>query len=48
MIPIETYSFFEIFDVDSLQELMDSLSASLQVGISIRSPQGERFTADSD
>lgn len=27
---------------------MDSLSVSLQVGISIRSPQGERFTADSD
>ena len=27
MIPIETYSFFEIFDVDSLQELMDSLGS---------------------
>lgn len=48
MIRINTYTFFDIFDVDSLQELMDSLSVSLQVGISIRSPQGERFTADSD
>ena len=48
MIPINTYTFYDIFDVDSLQKLMDSLSLSLQVGISIRSPQGERFTADSD
>lgn len=48
MIPIDTYTFYDLFDVDSLQELMDSLSVSLQVGISIRSPQGQRFTADSD
>lgn len=48
MIPIDTYTFYDIFDVDSLQKLVDSLSVSLQVGISIRSPQGERFTADSE
>lgn len=48
MIPINTYTFYDIFDVDSLQRLTDSLSASLQVGISIRSPQGERFTSDSN
>lgn len=47
MIPINTYTFHDIFDINSLQKLMDSLSASLQVGISIRSPQGERFTNDS-
>lgn len=48
VITINTYTFFDIFDVDSLQRLTDSLSASLQVGISIRSPQGERYTSDSD
>lgn len=48
VIPINTYTFHDIFDINALQKLMDSLSASLQVGISIRSPQGERLTADSD
>lgn len=48
MIPINTYTFRDIFDIDALQKLMDSLSASLQIGISIRSPQGERLTSDSE
>lgn len=43
-----TYSFYDIFDVEALQKLMDSLSSTLQVGISIRGPHGERFTRDSD
>lgn len=47
VITINTYTFYDIFDLDSLQRLVDSLSVSLQVGISIRSPQGERITADS-
>ncbi len=42
------YSFSDIFDTDDLQKLMDSLSATLKVGISIRGPHGERFTRDSD
>ncbi len=42
------YSFSDIFDIDELQKLMDSLSATLKVGISIRGPHGERFTRDSD
>lgn len=48
MIPINTYTYRDIFDMNVLQKLMDSLSASLQIGISIRSPQGERLTADSE
>lgn len=45
---MDTYTFQDIFDVDFLQKLADSLSATLQVGISIRSPQGEPITKDSD
>lgn len=45
---MDTYTFQDIFDMDFLQKLVDSLSATLQVGISIRGPQGERFTKDSD
>lgn len=39
--------FNEIFDMETLQRLMDSLSKSLEVGLCIRSPQGERLTEDS-
>lgn len=45
---MDTYTFQDLFDMDFLQKLVDSLSATLQVGISIRGPQGERFTKDSD
>lgn len=45
---MDKYSFYDLFDIDSLQKLMDSLSSTLQVGISIRSPEGERFTEDSN
>ena len=45
---MDTYTFQDLFDIDFLQKLVDSLSATLQVGISIRGPQGERFTRDSD
>ena len=45
---MDTYNFQDIFDMEFLQKLVDSLSATLQVAISIRSPQGERFTKDSD
>ncbi len=45
---MDTYTFQDIFDMDFLQKLIDSLSVALQVGISIRGPRGERFTKDSD
>lgn len=45
---MDTYTFQDIFDIEFLQKLIDSLSVALQVGISIRGPRGERFTRDSD
>lgn len=45
---MNTYTFYDIFDTDSLQKLMDSLSTALHVGVRIRGPQGEIFTNDSD
>ncbi len=45
---MDAYTFREIYDMDTLQKLIESLSAALQVGISIRSPEGERYTDDSD
>lgn len=45
---MNTYTFHDIFDADSLQKLMDSLSVTLQVGLRIRGLQGEPFTQDSD
>lgn len=48
VIPINTYTFYDIFDAPSLEKLTKSLSASFHVGISIRGPQGQRLTADSD
>nr|WP_300658029.1 PocR ligand-binding domain-containing protein [uncultured Acetatifactor sp.] len=45
---MDTYTFQDIFDIDFLQKLLDSLSVTLQVGISIRGPHGERYTKDSD
>lgn len=45
---MNTYTFQDIFDVDSLQKLMDALSTALHVGLKIRGPQGEIFTKDSD
>ena len=45
---MNTYTFHDIFDADSLQKLMDSLSTTLQVGLRIRGLRGECFTQDSD
>ena len=45
---MDAYTFYEIYDIDTLQKLIDSLSAALQVGIRILSPQGEHFTKDND
>ena len=45
---MDAYTFQDIFDIDFLQKLIDSLSVVLQVGISIRGPHGERITRDSD
>lgn len=45
---MNTYTFYDIFDADSLQQLMDSLSATLHVGLKIRGLQGELYTRDSD
>lgn len=45
---MDTYTFQDIFDIDFMQKLIDSLSVALQVGISIRGPHGERITKDSD
>lgn len=44
---MENVAFDEIFDVNTLQKLMDSLSKSFEVGLCIRSPQGERLLNDS-
>lgn len=44
---MENVAFEEIFDMETLQSLMDSLSKSLEVGLCIRSPKGERLTKDS-
>lgn len=41
------YSFHDMFDINTLQTLMDSLSATLQVSISIRSPKGAKLTPGS-
>ncbi len=45
---MNTYKFQDIFDTASLQKLMDSLSATLQVGLRIRGQNGEPYTKDSD
>ena len=44
---MDNVAFNEIFDMERLQRLMNSLSKSLEVGLCIRSPQGERLTEDS-
>ena len=44
---MENVVFEEIFDIETLQKLMDSLSKSFEVGLCIRSPQGERLLQDS-
>lgn len=44
---MENLAFDDIFDVNTLQKLMDSLSKSFEVGLCIRSPQGERLLQDS-
>ena len=45
---VKAYAFPDIFDINSLQELTDSLSAALQLSISVRNPSGKRFTRDSE
>lgn len=44
---MDNVAFNEIFDMETLQRLMDSLSKSLEVGLCIRSPEGKRLTEDS-
>lgn len=44
---MDNVTFEEIFDIEMLQRLMDSLSKSLEVGLCIRSPEGRRLTQDS-
>ena len=45
---MDIYTFKDLFDIKFLQKLMDSLSATLRIRISIRGPKGERLTRDSD
>ncbi len=45
---METYTYHDVLDFDAIQKLIDSLSATLHVGIGIRGLQGERLTRDSD
>ena len=44
---MSTYSSSDFSEVKILQRLTDTLSAALQVSISIRTPFGERYTRDS-
>lgn len=44
---MDNVAFNEIFDMETLQRLMNSLSRSLEVGLCIRSPEGKRLTEDS-
>lgn len=44
---MENLTFDEIFDVDTLQKMMDLLSRAFEVGLCIRNPQGERLLQDS-
>ncbi len=39
--------FEDIFDIEELQKLIDSLSKSFEVGMGIRSPKGDRLIRDS-
>ena len=41
------YTFYDIFDSETLQKLMDSLSATLHVRLKICGPQGEALTRHS-
>lgn len=43
----QTYEFEDIFDLDALQKLMDSLAKAFEVGIGVRTPAGERIIQDS-
>ncbi|MCI8528457.1 MAG: diguanylate cyclase [Lachnospiraceae bacterium] len=45
---MDVYTFCDIFDIEIMQKLIDSLSAALEVGIRIRGPHGERFAQDND
>jgi len=45
---MDAYTFQDIFNIETLQKLIETLSDTLQVGISIRGAQGERLTKDSD
>lgn len=44
---MDNVSFKEIFDLEELQKLMDSLSKAFGIGVGIRDPKGERLIADS-
>ena len=41
------YRFQDIFDIEELQKLMDAFSKSFEVGMCIRSPEGEKYVEDS-
>lgn len=43
----QTFKFEDIFDLEALQKLMDSLSQAFEVGIGVRTPSGQRIIRDS-
>jgi len=43
----QTYTFEDIFDLKSLQKLMDALAQAFEVGIGVRTPMGDRIIRDS-
>ena len=45
---MDAYTFQDIFDIEAIEKLIETLSTTLQVGISIRGAQGERYSKDND
>ncbi|MCI8691271.1 MAG: diguanylate cyclase [Lachnospiraceae bacterium] len=45
---MEINTFSDIFDMESLQKLINSLSAAFRISLSIRNPKGERLAQDSN
>lgn len=43
----EQFKFEDIFDLNALQELMDALAQTFEVGLGVRTPSGERIIRDS-
>ena len=42
----EMYNFDEIFDREAMQQMMDALAQAFEVGLSVRTPSGERIIND--